>query len=37
MGQGTAKVLLYFEKVKGAILVQQLILQSTNSRLSETT
>lgn len=34
MDQGTAKVFPYFKKVKGRILVQQLILRSTNIRLS---
>lgn len=34
MDQGAAKVFPYFEKVKGRILVQKLILQSTNIRLS---
>lgn len=34
MDQGTAKVFLYFEKVKGRIAVQQLIFQSTDARLS---
>lgn len=34
MDQGTARVFLYFEKVKRRISVQQLILQSASIKVS---